>query len=156
MEYVVQGANDPDGRALGTVSMSDVAITQQRWYRYWLSCRRSRRSCRRTGEPITNIDRRITTAIPGAIEGRLAHTMTVVSAKQVGAIHGWVASIRRLQGTLHDLRDPAAVCDFSCLGNEKGNKKGEVRVKLRSTKMTEKPSAPILLTSQAEFVAVDG
>ena len=110
----------------------------------------------RAFEPITNIDRRIATVISDAIEGRLAHTMTVVFAKQMGAIHGWVASIRRLQGTLHDLRDPAAVCDFSCLGNEKGNKKGEVRVKLRSAKMTEKPSAPILLTSQADLIAVDG
>ena len=83
MEDVVQDANDPDGREVGTVFMSDVVITHQRWYRYWLSSRRSRRSCRRTGEPITNIDRRIATAIPCAIEGRLAHRMTVIFAKQV-------------------------------------------------------------------------
>lgn len=83
----------PGCRAPGTVFMSDVAIKQQRRYRYWLA---SGRSCRRPSEPITNIDRRITTAILRAIEGRLAHTMTVVFVKQACATQKMMASIRRL------------------------------------------------------------
>ena len=39
------------------------------------------------------------------------------------------------------LQERASVCECSWLGNEKGNKKGEVRVKLRSAKMKEEPSA---------------
>jgi len=39
------------------------------------------------------------------------------------------------------LQERASVCECSWSGNEKGNKKGEVRVKLRSAKMTEEPNA---------------
>jgi len=110
VEDVVQDANEPDGRALGTVFMSGVAITQQRWYRYWLSSRSRKEAAEgRAFEPITNIDRGIATVILDAIEGRLAHTMTVVIAKQVRAIHGGLGAIRRLRGTLHGLAR-ASVC----------------------------------------------
>jgi hypothetical protein len=46
----------------------------------------------RAFEPITNIDKRIATVISGAIEGRLAHTMTVVFAKQAPRFMGWHGS----------------------------------------------------------------
>ena len=106
----MQDANEPDGRAPGTVFMSGVAITEQRWYRYWLSNRSRKEAAEgRAFEPITNIDNGIATVILDAIEGRLAHTMTVVIAKQVRAIHSRMGAIRRLQGTLHDLAR-ASVC----------------------------------------------
>jgi hypothetical protein len=57
----------------------------------------------RAFEPITNIDKRIATVIPGAIEGRLAHTMTVVFAKQARDSWDGMGPIRRLQGILQDL-----------------------------------------------------